>query len=117
MSFFPYNVVELQCLVYISTRENISFLLKESKITIFGNFKSVFQLDHQVDLNVHLIEATVLHFPRELAFLTPSLCIYGPIYLLILWTIKSTSYDIINFVSSECSLQVIHDTQQFGEIY
>ena len=72
--FYLYNVVELECLVYNSTREKVLFFyLKRSQIAIFGNFKSFFQTDHQVDLGMYLIEVTILHFHRELAFLTPSL--------------------------------------------
>jgi hypothetical protein len=33
---------------------------------------SLFQLDHQVDISLYLIEATALHHSRELADLTPS---------------------------------------------
>ena len=44
------------------------------KNVVSRSLKSSFQLDHQVDITLYLMEVTALHHSKELDGLTPSLC-------------------------------------------
>ena len=39
---------------------------------VLGSLKSLFELGHQVDISMYLMETTTLHQSRDLAGLTPS---------------------------------------------
>jgi hypothetical protein len=52
-----------------SIRDEFSSLLEN---VVLGSLKSFFHLDHQVDIDLYLIEASALHHSRELAGLKPT---------------------------------------------
>jgi hypothetical protein len=40
-------------------------------IIILGNLESFFQLDHQIDISLYVMETTTLHHSQKLVGLTP----------------------------------------------
>ena len=85
--FCSYNAIEheahcvLQCPLYNPIRDKFQSLFEN---VVSGSFKSFFQLDHQVDINLHLMEAigaTAFCHSRELTSLKLSWCIFSPIGL------------------------------------
>ena len=73
--FCSYDIVEneahfvLECPLYNSIRDKFQSLFEN---VVLGSLKSFFQLDHQVDISLYLMEATALRHCRELVSLTPS---------------------------------------------
>ena len=59
----------LECPLYNTIRDRFPSLFQNATL---GNLKSFFQMNHQVDINFYLMEATTLHYSRELASLLPS---------------------------------------------
>ena len=58
------------------------------------SLESFFQLDHLVDISLHLTEATALHHFRALADLKPSWCTLTRISLLTFQTLESISFPL-----------------------
>ena len=64
--------------MFYPTRDKFPSLLEN---VVLGSLESFFQLDHQMDINLYLMEATALCHSRELASLKPSWCTFNPISL------------------------------------
>ena len=83
--FCSYNVVEneahfvLECPLYKLIRVNFSTLFDN---VVLGSLKYFIQLDHQVDINLYLMEAIALCHSRELVGLKPLWCTCSPFSLL-----------------------------------
>jgi hypothetical protein len=58
----------LECTLFNYVTNKIRSLFEN---VILGRLKSVFQLDHQIDVNFYLMEATSFRCSRELVGLTP----------------------------------------------
>ena len=61
---------------------------------LLGSFKSLFQLDHQVDIGLYLMEAITLCHSKKLAGLKPSWCTVLSVSLAFSasWNLKSISF-------------------------
>ena len=59
----------LECPLYNPIRDKFPSLFET---VVLGSLESLFQLDHQVDINLYLMEAIVLCHSIELANLKPS---------------------------------------------
>ena len=81
----------LECPLYNSTRDKFLSLFE---IIVFWSFESFFQLDHQVDISLYLIEATTLHHFGESTSLTLLLCTFNPISVLAFEALKSFSFHL-----------------------
>ena len=103
-----YNIMEkarsnLDC-PYITPLDIIFPSLFEN--VVLGKHKSFFQLDHQVDISLHLIGATTLRHSRELASLTPSWCAFSPTSL---WLpALQNSFHIIGEIPNTLKWKAIH---------
>ena len=80
--FCSYDVVENDSLcarvsLYITSLD-ISFNHCLFEKALVGSFESFFQLHHQVNISLHLTEATALGHSRELVCLTPFSCTFSP---------------------------------------
>ena len=65
----------LECPLYNSIRDKFEFLFENIAL---GNVKPFFQLDHQVDVSLYLVEAMAICYSRELTSLIPSRCTFSP---------------------------------------
>ena len=84
------------CPLYNSIKDKFQTLY-ENVLLLSITFKSFFQLDHEVDISLYIMEATTLRHPTKLANLKPSWCIICPISLLASRTLKSISLYFISF--------------------
>ena len=60
----------LKCPLHNPIRDKFSSLFENAELR---SLKSFFQLDHEVDVSLYLMEVTALYHFRELANLTPHL--------------------------------------------
>ena len=81
---------------------------------VLGSLKSVFQLDHQVNISLYLTEATTLHHSKESTGLTPSWCFPSLIHLLASQTLKSISFHWTRMLLSPLSVErLLHSMKGF----
>ena len=94
--FCSYNIVEseahyvLECPLYDPIRDKFPSLVEN---VVLGSLKSFFQMDHQDDISLFLLEATAFLPLWKFSCLKPPLCTFNPIVLFNFLDIE------INFIS------------------
>ena len=89
--------------LYNSFKINFQSLFEK---VVLGSFKSLFELDNQVEISVYLTEATALRHSQELAGLTSSWC---QLIMLAFWLSKLKHQfhfmnDIVSYVGITLAL-------------
>ena len=59
----------LECALYNSIKDRFPFMFQN---VVLGSIKFSFQMDHQVDITMYLVNTTTLCHSKELAFLITS---------------------------------------------
>ena len=70
--YTTHQLSSAMCPLYNSIKDKFQTLSENAILLLSITFKSFFQLDHEVDISLYIMEATTLRHPTELASFKPS---------------------------------------------